>query len=344
MIVSFLDDGEAGIQDWHRAMPPSRTRGPAELPARHHYCGTVNFFLAALGVLGVASSGPLIAATLGATTVSALAIAFWRNAIGAAVMATPVMVTDARQFGRVTGREFRWSLMAAVALALHFACFITSLQLTSVAAATALVCLQSAWIAVFQLLRGTRHRWQVLVGLGIAFGGVVTITGFDMGASPEALLGDVLALAGGALAGLYTLAGGKARETMGTGTYTTLCYGMCAAVVAGLALFTRQPLVGFDAGGWLGIVAITVCAQLVGHTAFNHLLATMGPLLVSMIILLEIPGAAVLAAVFLHETLPAGIYAGLALILAGLAVVVTGQRSRRAGPGGRPPLAELGTD
>jgi drug/metabolite transporter (DMT)-like permease len=312
----------------------------------------VNFLLAAVGVLGVASSGPLIAATLGATTVSALAIAIRRNAIGAAVMATPTLVRGPRQFGRITGTEFRWSLLAAVALALHFACFIMSLKLTSVAAATALVCLQSAWIAVFQISRGTRHRWQVLVGLGIAFGGVVTITGFDMGSSPDALLGDLLAVAGGALAGLYTLAGGKARQTMTTGTYTTLCYGMCAAVVAMLAMFSGQPLVGFDAAGWVGILAITVCAQLVGHTAFNHLLATMSPLLVSMIILLEIPGAALLAAVFLHETLPAGTYGGLGLILVGLAVVVLGQRSgfrkRREGSGSDEPpsdrLAELGTD
>jgi drug/metabolite transporter (DMT)-like permease len=111
-------------------------------------------------------------------------------------------------------------------------------------------------------------------------------------------------------------------------------------------------LAGFDAGGWLGIIAITVCAQLVGHTAFNHLLATMSPLLVSMIILLEIPGAAVLAAVFLGETLPAGTYAGLGLILAGLAVVVAGQqpgrpRGRGKAGGGEPPsdrLAGLGTD
>ncbi|MUU71547.1 DMT family transporter [Pseudarthrobacter sp. GA104] len=316
----------------------------------------MNFFLAALGVLGVASSGPLIAATLGATTVSALAIAFWRNAIGAAVMASPTLVREPRQFGRITKREFRWCLLAAIALAFHFACFITSLQLTSVAAATALVCLQSAWIAVFQLFRGTRHRWQVLAGLGIAFGGVVAITGFDMGSSPQALLGDLLAVAGGALAGLYTLAGGKARQSMTTGTYTTLCYGMCAAFVAVMALLAGQPLAGFEAAGWLGILAITVCAQLVGHTAFNHLLATMSPLLVSMIILLEIPGAALLAAVFLKETLPAGTYAGLGLILAGLAVVVTGQRSGRSGRRGRParngqeeppsdrPLAELGTD
>jgi drug/metabolite transporter (DMT)-like permease len=287
----------------------------------------VNFFLAALGVLGVASSGPLIAATLGATSVSALAIAFWRNAIGAAVMAGPTLVREPAQFGRVSQREFRWSLVAAVALALHFACFITSLQLTSVAAATALVCLQSAWIAVFQLLRGARHGWRVLAGLGIAFGGVVAITGFDLGTSPQALLGDLLAVAGGALAGVYALAGGMARQTMTTGTYTTLCYGMCAAVVAVLALVAGQPLVGFEMAGWLGILAITVCAQLVGHTAFNHLLATMSPLVVSMIILLEIPGAALLAAVFLGETLPAGTYAGLGMILVGLAVVVLGQAS-----------------
>ncbi|MFJ5862245.1 DMT family transporter [Pseudarthrobacter sp. NPDC092439] len=287
----------------------------------------MNFFLAAVGVLGVASSGPLIAATLGATSVSALAIAFWRNAIGAAVMAGPTLVRDPAQFGRVTKREFHWSLIAAVALALHFACFITSLQLTSVAAATALVCLQSAWIAVFQLLRGARHGWRVLAGLGIAFGGVVAITGFDMGTSPQALIGDLLAVAGGALAGLYTLAGGKARQTMTTGTYTTLCYGMCAAGVAVLAFVAGQPLVGFEAAGWLGILAITVCAQLVGHTAFNHLLATMSPLLVSMVILLEIPGAAFLAAVFLGETLPAGTYAGLGMILLGLVVVVLGQGS-----------------
>lgn len=312
----------------------------------------MTFFLAAMGVLGVASSGPLIAATLGATSVSALAIAFWRNAIAAVVMAAPTLIREPRQFRRITRRDFAWSLVAAAALALHFACFITSLQLTSVAAATALVCLQSAWIAVFQLFRGVRHRWQVLAGLGTAFAGVVAITGFDMGSSPQALLGDLLAVAGGALAGLYTLAGGKARRNMTTSTYTTLCYGVCAALVALLALVAGQPLAGFEAAGWLGIAAITVCAQLVGHTAFNHLLATMSPLLVSMIILLEIPGAALLAALFLGETLPAGTYAGLGLILAGLAVVVLGQKPGRAGRrpaarGQEPPsdrLAELGTD
>lgn len=297
--------------------------------------------LVVLGVLGVSASGPLIAGTLAGTSVTALAIAFWRNAIASVVMAAPVAVRSPGQFRRLTRRDLLWSSLAGVALAFHFVCFILSLTLTSVAASTALVCLQSGWIAVFSVLRGRRLPVPVLAGLGLAFLGVVAITGLDLGSSREAVLGDLLAVAGGILAGLYTMAGGKARQTMGTGTYTALCYGVCAALVALMALLSGERLTGFEPMGWAGILAITAAAQLVGHTAFNHLVATLSPLVVSMFILLEIPGAALLAAVFLGEVLPAGTYAGLGLILAGLAVVVLGQRRTRREPQTAP---ELGAD
>jgi drug/metabolite transporter (DMT)-like permease len=297
--------------------------------------------LVVLGVLGVSASGPLIAGTLAGTSVTALAIAFWRNAIASLVMAAPVAVRSPGQFRRLTRRDLLWSSLAGVALAFHFVCFIVSLTLTSVAASTALVCLQSGWIAVFSVLRGRKLPVPVLAGLGLAFLGVVAITGLDLGSSHEAALGDLLAVAGGILAGLYTMAGGKARQTMGTGTYTALCYGVCAALVAVMALATGERLTGFEPAGWAGILAITAAAQLVGHTAFNHLVATLSPLVVSMFILLEIPGAALLAAVFLGEVLPGGTYAGLGLILAGLAVVVSGQRRTRREPRIAP---ELGAD
>ncbi|KAD4059714.1 DMT family transporter [Arthrobacter yangruifuii] len=286
----------------------------------------MNLFLAAVGVLGVSASGPIMAAT----AAPALAIAFWRNALGAVLMGGPAVLRRRRDFGQLRARDYQWTAVAAVALALHFACFITALQLTSVAAATALVCLQAGWIALFNVLRGIRVPPVVLAGLAAAFAGVVVISGFDLGLSREALLGDVLAVAGGALAGVYTIAGGKARESMSTGAYTSLCYGACAVLLLGLCAAFRQPITGFPPAAWLGILAVTIVAQILGHTVFNHLLAVMSPLLVSMIILLEIPGAAILAAVFLHEQLPAGTYAGLALILAGLAVVIAGQVRRQS--------------
>jgi drug/metabolite transporter (DMT)-like permease len=285
------------------------------------YAEGVIILLAATAVLGISASGPIMAAT----AAPALAIAFWRNMLGAVVMGVPAAIGRRQEFRKLTTADLGYSALAAVALALHFACFITALQLTSVAAATALVCLQSAWIVLFNRLRGIKSSRMVLVGVGLAFGGVLVISGFDWQLSSEALLGDLLGLIGGAMAGIYTMAGSRVRRQLSTGPYTTICYGLCALILLVMALAFGQPLAGFPPEAWVGILGVTVVAQLLGHSVFNHLLAVLSPLVVSMIILLEIPGAAVLAAVFLDESLPLGTYAGLGLILAGLAVVVLSQ-------------------
>lgn len=282
----------------------------------------MTFLLALVGVLGVAASGPLIAAF---PAVPALSMALWRNAIGTAVLAVPTLARDPRTFGRLRRQEWGWSALAAISLALHFAFFMTSIRMTTVAASTALVCLQAAWIAIFQSLRGTKYGWRVAVGVVLAFTGVIVITGFDVGSGTEALVGDVLAIIGGVLAAVYTLAGSKARATMSTGSYTTLCYGMTSVLLLVMCLVAGEPVWGFDLNGWIGIIALAICSQVLGHTAFNHLLTSLGPLTVSTLILLEIPGAAVLAALFLGQVLPAGTIAGLMIILAGLFFVVRGQ-------------------
>lgn len=259
---------------------------------------------------------------MAATAAPALTIALWRNAFGAVVLGTPALVKNPGQFSSLNRTELKYSSIAAVALALHFACFVTSVKLTSVAAATAMVCLQAAWIALFQWIRGRKPARPVLLGLGTALIGVVVITGFDVGVSPDALVGDLLAVAGGALAAVYTLAGARARKTLSTSVYSSICYSLCAIVLLGMCLVFRQPMVNIPAEAWWGIIGVTVAAQLFGHTIFNHLLATISPLVVSMMILLEIPGAALLAGFFLGQSLPAGTYLGLALILAGLAIVI----------------------
>lgn len=275
-------------------------------------------FLACLGILGVSASGPIMAAT----PASALTISFWRNALGAITMGIPTLIRDPKAFTRLTRREMKFTSIAAVALALHFVCFVTSVKLTSVAVATALVCLQAAWIALYQWLRGERPHRLIAAGLLLALIGVVVITGFDLGVSPQALLGDALAVAGGALAATYTMAGAKARATMSTSLYTSVCYFMAAILLLILCLIFQVPLFNLPIEGWIGIIGVTIFAQIMGHTIFNYLLATISPLVVSMMILLEIPGAAILAAIFLHESLPSGTYVGLGLIMAGLAVVI----------------------
>ncbi|MHA7306576.1 DMT family transporter [Arthrobacter sp. TMN-49] len=277
--------------------------------------------LAIVGILGVSASGPIMAAT----AAPALTIALWRNVLGAFALGAPVLLKNPGFLKSLTRPELKYTAIAATALALHFACFVTSVKMTSVAAATALVCLQAAWIALFQWVRGAKPPKPILLGLGAALLGVLVITGFDMGVSPEALIGDALAVAGGVLAAIYTLAGAKARKSLSTGVYSSLCYSLCSVILLVMCLALGQPLVDIPAEAWWGILGVTVAAQLLGHTIFNYLLATISPLVVSMMILVEIPGAALLAAIFLSEELPSGTYLGLGLILAGLTVVILRQ-------------------
>lgn len=299
----------------------------------------MNVLLAALGVIGIAASGPLMAAT----SAPALTMSFWRTALGGAALGGAAGLRKRGELRALKRADLAGIGFAALMLAAHFGFWVSSLKLTSVASSTSLVCLQMAWVALFSRLRGVRVAPGVLAGIAVAFAGVAVISGFDFSLSPRAVLGDLLALLGGAFAALYTMAGARARRNLSTTTYAALCYGGCALVLLAACLLSGQQLTGFAPQVWLLILAVALLAQILGHTVFNHLLAVMSPIVVSLIILLEVPGAAILAAAFLRQSPPWGTYAGLGLILAGLAVVVLAQPSarKRKGPRGRGPFPDV---
>jgi drug/metabolite transporter (DMT)-like permease len=279
----------------------------------------VDVALMAVGVLGVSMSGPLIASM---AAVPALAIAFWRTAI-ATMFIAPMAGATRRTAIRAVSRADLWlTTLAGLALAAHFAAWVTSLKLTSVASSTALVCLQAGWVVLFVWLAGERPDRRTGIGLVVCLVGVVVVTGVDFTVSPEALLGDLLALVGGIGSAAYMIIGGRVRQRMDTTVYTLLCYAACSIALVAACLVGAVPLGGYASQDWVRLVALAVASQLLGHSVFNHLLATVSPTIVSLVILLEVPGAALLAGLFLDESLPAGTYLGLVILLAGLATVV----------------------
>lgn len=277
----------------------------------------MNAFLVVVAVLGVSASGPLMASI----AAPALAIAFWRNAAATAVLAPFAAARSRTELRALDRRHVLLTVLAGVMLAGHFAAWVTALQLTSVAAATALVSTQVVWVVALDHLTGHRASRPVLLGCTLAVAGVLLVTGVDLTLSTRAVVGDLLAVLGGAFAAAYLVCGRAVRTRLSTTGYTAACYGTCALVLAVAALTTGTRLTGFSTETWLLLGAVTVSAQLLGHSLLNHLLGVMSPTLISLLLLLEVPGAALLAAVFLGQAPPWAVYAGLALILAGLAVV-----------------------
>lgn len=283
--------------------------------------------LLAVGVGAVSLSAPLIAAT----AVPALAIAFWRNAMATAVIAPVALARERSELAGLSRRQLVGVVLAGGCLAAHFGFWITSLGMTSVASSTAIVSLQVIWVIGWDRSQGAAVGRQLLLGVLVATAGAIVVSGVDLSISTRALAGDALALVGSVAVAAYAVIGGRVRQQLSTTTYTLICYGTCAAVLLVAALARGQSLGGYHREDWLKLVLLTATAQLLGHSVFNYLLGRLSPMVTSMAILLEIPGASLIAAAWLGQIPGAGAVVGLVLILAGIAVVT------RAAPAHEPP-------
>ena len=287
-------------------------RGVARPPAR-------DLGLLVVALTAVSTSGPLIAAC----AAPALAIAFWRNALAGLVLTPAVLLRRRDELRGLDRRERRLALAAGLLLALHFATWIPSLSYTSVASATALVATQPVWSALIGKLRGDDIRPQVWLGIAIAVTGALLLTGADLQVSGRALLGDGLAVVGGLFAAGYMTAGSEVRRSVSTTTYTALCYSTTAVLLLVVCLVGRQALSGYSTTTWLQLLALTAGAQLLGHSLFNMVLKTTSPTVVSLSILFEIPGAALIAALFVAgQHVPLLAIPAAVLLVTGLALVI----------------------
>jgi drug/metabolite transporter (DMT)-like permease len=278
-----------------------------------------------VAVLAVSSSAPLIAYAVA----PALAIAFWRNAI-ASVVLTPITFGPRRtEIRGITRRDALFCVLAGVALAAHFGTWMPSVQLGSVATATALVATQPVWQGLIAMIQGRRPSRAGWIGIALAVIGAAWATGVDVSVSGQAVFADVLALLGGIAAAIYTALGERSRARLSTTTYTWICYGTCAILLLVVCLSAGIHLTGFDGRTWAAILAIVAGAQLLGHSMFNYALQHTSATTVSVLILLEVPGAALIAWLWLGQTPEVAALPGLAILLSGVVVVVLGATRER---------------
>ncbi len=277
-----------------------------------------------VAVVFISLSGPMIAAT----AAPALAIAFWRCLIGSGLTGVWVGLGRRRELATLTRRELRLTALAGVFLGLHFATWIPSLTLTTVAASTALVATQPIWAALIARASGVHINRRIWIGITISLVGVIALTGVDLSVDPQHLLGDALALIGAVFAAAYVSVAERVRQSVDTSTMTFVLYAVSALTILPLAFVFGQELAGFDAQAWALIIAVTLGAQLLGHSMMNRVLSSTSATVVSLAILFEMPGATIVAAIWLGQIPPLGLLPAAALILIGLVVVIRAANKR----------------
>lgn len=278
-----------------------------------------------------------------------LVIAASRLAIATLVLAPVVLLRRRAELASLSRLELGLALLSGIFLALHFATWISSLEYASVASSVVLVSTTPLWVALLAPFT-TREPISRLVIAGMALalvGGAViglsdschwqgnqftcpSLAEFVRG---KAFLADLLALAGAIAAAGYLIIGRRLRSRVSLLSYIFVVYGMAAVVLAGIMFAAGETPLGYPPVTYLWFVLLALVPQLLGHSTFNWALGYLSTAYVSIALLGEPVGSAVLAYFFLGEAPGFLKVIGAILILAGIYIAAQTETSPVDPPG-----------
>lgn len=229
-----------------------------------------------------------------------LTIAAYRM-LFAFLMIAPFALPRMRRLG---GRDLLLGVASGAFLALHFATWITSVTLTSVASATVLVSMHPVIVLVGSVLILREKPLPGVTGLiGLALAGTVLLSWGDLRSGVGDIGGNLLALAGAAAVAGYMLLGSSLRRRVGALQYNALVYGVAAVILFPLARLFGAPLAPFPLREYLIFAGLAFFCTILGHALFNWALKYVRATFVSTSILLE-PVFATVMAIFVLGEIP----------------------------------------
>jgi len=254
-------------------------------------------------------------------------IAFYRMLFSVLIMAPLFFLKYTKELQQLSSRDWLFSSIAGIFLAFHFILWFESLNYTSVASSTVLVTLQPlfAFVGTYFFFK-EKITMKTIVAGAIAIVGSVLISWGDFKLSGTAFYGDMLALIACVLVTAYFLFGQDVRKRLSLVTYTMLVY-----VVSTITLFIYVLIKGESFGpypvmDWVWFILLAIVPNLFGHTLFNWSIKYVSTNVVSVAILFEPIGAALLALLIFKEYLIVTQLIGGLIVIMGILLFVIDEK------------------
>lgn len=269
-----------------------------------------------IGVFAISTSAILVRLAEGAP---AAIIAFYRLFFAVIIMTPFVLAKYRNELRSVSKRNWIVSILAGIFLALHFILWFESLNFTSVASSVVFVSTQPifAFLGTYLLFQ-ERFSYGSIISMVIALFGSTIIGWGDLQASGTALFGDILAILGAIAVTGYFLIGQSARKSLSLMSYTFIVYSVAAATLLLYNLVLQQPFIGYSSTQWWVFIILAIIPTFFGHSLFNWSLRWLSTATVTMAGLFEPIGAAILAYLFLNETITWSQFLGGTIVIFGL--------------------------
>ncbi len=293
-----------------------------------------------LGILAVSTASLFI--RYAQQEAPSLVIAAYRLGLASLALSLPVLRTHGGEFRRLNRKDALLVLLSGVFLAVHFATWITSLEYTTIASSVVLVSTTPLWVGLISpFLLKERLTLPLAAGMALTLTGSILVglsdactwqaglvcPHFSEFMQGSAFWGDFLALTGAWMAAGYLLIGRQVREKLSLWSYILGVYSSAAGVLIAWAAWQHLPFTGYTPQAYLWFAALALVPQLMGHSTFNWALRYLPAAYVSITLLGEPIGSAILAYFFLGEAPVALTLFGGGLILSGIMIASWPQTS-----------------
>ncbi|MDN4492845.1 DMT family transporter [Ureibacillus aquaedulcis] len=250
-------------------------------------------------------------------------IAFYRLLFSVLIMSPLFFYKYTHELKELTKRDWFFSSIAGIFLAFHFILWFESLNYTSVASSTVLVTLQPlfAFIGTYFFFKEKLSVKTILSGI-IAIIGSFLISWGDFKVSGSALYGDLLALLACALITAYLLFGQDVRKRISLITYTMVVYSISTICLFLYVLLKGESFGPYSPMTWVWFLLLAIIPNLLGHTLFNWAVKWVSTNVISVAVLIEPIGAAILAYFVFAEKLMASQIIGGLIVIVGILLFV----------------------
>jgi DME family drug/metabolite transporter len=273
------------------------------------------------------TSGIFVKFVVADSSISALALAFWRDLVSFLILLAGLRLFRPEGL-RVERRKLRWLAAMGCVLGIFHVFWNLGVLLNGAAVATVQ---QAAMPAIVTLAAWSLWRepltWTKILAILLTFIGTVLVSGVDV-------LGQAELSPGGLLVGLgmpifyagWNLLGKKTRQDHGPFTILVYAFGFGALVLLPFQFFTPQPW-PVPASASLSFAGLIVVGTLIPFSTYTFALGRLPASVASILAMSEIPIVAVYAYVLLGEQLTPSQIVGAALVVGGVLLLTGRQRA-----------------
>ena len=254
-----------------------------------------------VGILGISLSAIFVKYSTAPSAVTAAFRLLWT-----VLFLTPVVLGKKavrQEFRTIPKKLAILSALSGLFLAIHFVLWFESLNHTSVASSTTIVCTEVIWVCLgFCLVLGGKLSGKAMAAIAVTLAGSFLIAYADSGSGSQ-LYGDILSLLAAIAVAVYTLIGRVVRSKLSTTVYTYMVYTACAAVLVVTCLVQGYGLFDYGFSAIVVGALLAIFSTILGHSIFSWCLRYFSPSFVSASKLCE-PVAAAAIAAFLFAEIP----------------------------------------